>query len=117
MIIKSIGQLARTRFFLMMRFNQDNNKEQSRFKPGPYEIGEPVIGATYYCCTCGKSKKHPFCDHTHIGTKFEPIKFKCDEYKYSVLICGCQQTKTSPVCDTTCAKLWNDLKLSDNKPI
>ena len=32
-------------------------------------------GETYYYCTCGKSKNQPFCDGSHEGTKFKPLKF------------------------------------------
>ena len=28
----------------------------------------------YYYCACGKSKNQPFCDGSHTGSKFTPIK-------------------------------------------
>jgi CDGSH-type Zn-finger protein len=29
---------------------------------------------TYHFCTCGKSSKQPFCDGSHKGSEFVPIK-------------------------------------------
>eukprot|EP00826_Nyctotherus_ovalis_P003384 TRINITY_DN10689_c0_g2_i2.p1 TRINITY_DN10689_c0_g2~~TRINITY_DN10689_c0_g2_i2.p1 ORF type:complete len:118 (+),score=12.92 TRINITY_DN10689_c0_g2_i2:168-521(+) len=87
------------------------------FREGPYVLGEPVIGATYLYCTCGNSRSHPFCDHTHMGTSYAPMKFSFSEYKHSVLVCACKNTETPPLCDGTCAKSWKGLKLSDNEPV
>ena len=53
---------------------------------------------TYYWCSCGKSKKLPFCDGSHKDTKKVPLEFKIKEKK-QVAICSCQKTKTPPFCD------------------
>ncbi len=46
---------------------------------GPYSIAEPVFGAkNYFWCSCGMSKSQPFCDRSHAGTEFKPIKFSLD---------------------------------------
>lgn len=103
------------RWFSAKKFG--NSEKTVPFKEGPYVLGEPVVGATYLYCTCGKSKSHPFCDHTHIGSACAPIKFAFSEYKHSVLVCACRSTNTPPLCDGTCAKGWKGLKLSDNTPI
>ena len=46
---------------------------------GPYEVDNVNFGAkNYYWCSCGMSKKQPFCDSSHQGTLFKPIKFSLD---------------------------------------
>ena len=45
------------------------------------------------------SKKQPFCDRSHQGTLFSPLKFSLDEKKDQILVCGCKLTKTAPFCD------------------
>ena len=45
-------------------------------KLGPYEAKDVIYGSkNYYWCTCGMSRKQPFCDKSHIGTSFQPLKF------------------------------------------
>lgn len=36
---------------------------------------------SYWWCSCGKSSKQPFCDGSHEGTEFLPLKVKPDEEK------------------------------------
>lgn len=55
------------------------------------------VGKTYYYCTCGRSKDQPFCDGSHQGTEFTPIKFVADREEAS--FCQCKQTKNAPYCD------------------
>jgi len=39
----------------------------------------PVIeGQTYYWCSCGLSKKQPFCDGGHQGTEFKTYTLSGD---------------------------------------
>ena len=64
----------------------------------PYAIElEP---GDYFWCACGKSKKQPFCDGSHKGGEFNPIKFTQTE-KGKVWLCGCKQSKKKPFCDGT----------------
>lgn len=55
-------------------------------------------GRTYLWCACGKSKRQPYCDGSHAGTKFEPVTFKATVSK-NVFFCGCKHTKKAPLCD------------------
>ncbi len=53
----------------------------------------------YFWCTCGMSKKDPFCDGTHKeqgvkrSLKFKPAK------SGEANLCMCKKTSTPPYCD------------------
>ena len=55
-------------------------------------------GKSYYCCSCGKSSKQPFCDGSHKGTEFKPLAYKAELTK-KVFFCVCKQTNDQPFCD------------------
>ena len=55
-------------------------------------------GQEYHFCTCGRSKSQPFCDGSHNGTGFAPVKYVADE-KVMVAFCGCKQSCHQPYCD------------------
>ena len=59
---------------------------------------EALKGKSYYWCSCGKSKKQPFCDASHKGSEFNPIVYKAEETK-TVYFCVCKQTNNRPFCD------------------
>jgi len=63
---------------------------------GPYIID--VEPGTYYWCSCGKSKSQPFCDGSHAGTGFSPVKIEVKEAK-TLFLCGCKHTEHKPFCD------------------
>ena len=51
-------------------------------RAGESPIGINVIeGKSYFWCTCGISSKQPFCDGSHKGTKFIPLKYLADQSK------------------------------------
>jgi len=55
-------------------------------------------GEQYNWCSCGLSSKQPFCDGSHAGTDFKPVKYTADEDKL-VGFCGCKYSKNGPLCD------------------
>lgn len=55
-------------------------------------------GKSYFWCSCGLSKKQPFCDGSHTGTSFSPLRYDATESK-QVFFCGCKVTKSAPLCD------------------
>lgn len=72
-------------------------------------MSEPVIaaklpavleleGGTYFWCACGRSQNQPFCDGSHAGTGFTPIKLEIEESR-RVALCQCKHTGNSPLCD------------------
>ena len=67
----------------------------ARLKPYLVDVNE---GKTYFWCACGLSKKQPFCDGSHKGTGFEPLKWKANETGEK-LFCACKHTKGVPFCD------------------
>ncbi|MDA8255362.1 MAG: CDGSH iron-sulfur domain-containing protein [Betaproteobacteria bacterium] len=54
----------------------------------------------YYWCACGKSKTQPFCDGSHKGSEFSPVKYTAEESK-TVYFCGCKQSGNGALCDGT----------------
>ena len=59
---------------------------------------------TYWWCRCGRSEDQPFCDGSHAGTDFSPVKFEVEE-KRRMALCRCKHTEHQPRCDGTHASL------------
>ena len=72
-------------------------------KKGSYPV-DVEAGKKYFWCSCGRSKKQPFCDGAHSGTDFRPIQFAAEKSE-TVYFCGCKATKNRPRCDGTHSKL------------
>ena len=72
--------------------------------PFPLEVSG---GKTYFWCACGRSNTQPFCDGSHKGTEFSPVKYQAPRDKI-VFFCGCKQTGTGPVCDGSHTALATD---------
>ena len=55
-------------------------------RAGDAPIGVDVLESkSYYWCSCGLSKKQPFCDSAnHRGTDFKPLKFSLDKKKETI---------------------------------
>lgn len=61
----------------------------------------------YAWCSCGYSKKQPFCDGSHKTkpTELTPIIFK-PEKNGNYFLCRCKQTNNRPYCDLTHIKTF-----------
>jgi CDGSH iron-sulfur domain-containing protein 3 len=69
-----------------------------------FPVVQKVEPGTYFWCACGHSKSQPFCDGSHRGKGFAPIKTEITEAK-TVAWCGCKHSKNAPFCDGSHAKL------------
>lgn len=54
----------------------------------------------YAWCSCGNSKKQPFCDGSHEETGMYP-KIEIIEEEREVKWCGCKSSENAPFCDGT----------------
>jgi len=63
----------------------------------PYPV-QVEAGKSYYWCACGKSTSQPFCDGSHKGGEFTPMKYDATETK-TVYFCGCKHTANPVMCD------------------
>jgi CDGSH iron-sulfur domain-containing protein 3 len=63
----------------------------------PYAV-EVEAGKSYFWCSCGQSSKQPFCDGSHKGSGFSPVKWEAPENK-TVYFCGCKHSANKPLCD------------------
>ena len=61
-------------------------------------------GKSYFYCACGKSAKQPFCDGSHKGTEFEPVRYTAEK-SGTAYFCGCRASDKSPLCDGSHNKL------------
>ena len=59
---------------------------------------EVESGKSYFWCSCGLSQQQPFCDGSHKGTEFAPVRYQATESK-KVFFCGCKITASQPLCD------------------
>jgi CDGSH iron-sulfur domain-containing protein 3 len=70
---------------------------------GPYAV-DVEAGKTYFWCACGRSANQPFCDGSHRGTGFTPMKYEAADSE-TVYFCGCKHTQTTCFCDGSHSKL------------
>lgn len=68
----------------------------------PYAV--ELAPGDYWWCACGQSKRQPFCDSSHKGGPFTPVKFTVAEAQ-KVWLCGCKRTGGKPFCDGSHKKL------------
>ena len=69
----------------------------------PYKI-KVEKGKTYSWCSCGLSRKQPFCDGSHRKEgKFKSLKYLANENE-EVFFCGCKMTSHQPLCDGSHSK-------------
>jgi len=65
--------------------------------PMPVDV---EAGKSYFWCACGLSNTQPFCDGSHKGTGFAPVKYAAEE-DGKIFFCCCKHTGNAPLCDGT----------------
>jgi CDGSH-type Zn-finger protein len=65
---------------------------------------QPCSPGTFWWCACGHSKTQPFCDGSHKGTGFAPVKVELIEGK-TVAWCGCKRSGNGAFCDGSHARI------------
>ncbi len=68
-----------------------------RAADSPFAV-EVESGKSYFWCACGKSAKQPFCDGSHKGSEFNPVKYTAEK-DARLFFCGCKSTGNQPLCD------------------
>src|SRR5262245_39678193 len=63
--------------------------------PLPIEL---QAGKDYWWCACGRSAKQPFCDGSHKGTNFTPMKYTAEK-DGRAFFCTCKRSGKAPLCD------------------
>jgi CDGSH-type Zn-finger protein len=60
---------------------------------------EDLPPGDYWWCACGRSKSQPFCDGSHQGTRFTPVKISVTRPRSTLWLCGCKHSRRPPHCD------------------
>jgi CDGSH-type Zn-finger protein/quercetin dioxygenase-like cupin family protein len=66
------------------------------YKPHYCEL---EAGKSYLWCSCGLSRNQPFCDQSHQGTGFKPVRYIAASDGEEVLFCNCKHSGDKPFCD------------------
>lgn len=90
--------------------DEQNAPRIARFKPFYFK---PVPGKTYLWCACGRSASQPFCDGSHKGTQYQPLKYTAAAGEKEILLCGCKHSQMPPFCDGSHNNLRTVYELDD----
>eukprot|EP00112_Aurelia_sp_Birch-Aquarium-sp1_P007704 Seg1841.6 transcript_id=Seg1841.6/GoldUCD/mRNA.D3Y31 product="CDGSH iron-sulfur domain-containing protein 3 mitochondrial" protein_id=Seg1841.6/GoldUCD/D3Y31 len=78
---------------------------------GSCNVRDLMPGQTKLWCTCGLSKKQPWCDGSHKGTGFEPLKWTVPTKAQTTYeLCACKHTECPPLCDGSHTKVPLEVK-------
>lgn len=64
----------------------------------PYLL-EDLPPGEYAWCACGRSQRQPFCDGSHAGTGWLPVRFTVTPRTGTLWLCGCKHSRRKPHCD------------------
>jgi CDGSH-type Zn-finger protein len=89
--------------YILTSSKETKMNEPKRVSDTPYPV-EVESGKSYFWCACGESKSQPFCDGSHKGTEFSPVKYQATASKM-VFLCGCKASSSQPMCDGSHKKI------------
>ena len=69
--------------------------DKTAISPIPVDV---TAGTDYWWCACGRSKSQPFCDGSHKGSEFKPLRYTATETR-TLQFCVCKKTGNRPLCD------------------
>jgi len=69
----------------------------------PYAV-DVIAGKEYFWCSCGQSANQPFCDGSHKGSSFTPVKYE-PQKDGKAFFCGCKASANQPLCDGSHSRL------------
>ena len=69
-----------------------------------FPMVQNVEPGDYWWCSCGKSATQPFCDGSHKGSSFAPVKVTIDAAKTAAW-CACKHSQHKPFCDGSHSRL------------
>jgi CDGSH-type Zn-finger protein len=72
--------------------------------PQKFPIVQDAAAGTVWWCSCGQSKAQPFCDGSHKGSGFTPMKVEIGQIK-KVAWCACKHSSNKPFCDGSHSRL------------
>lgn len=87
------------------------------YDPVPQSAGtDPYVvkverNKVYWWCSCGRSRRQPWCDGSHKGTAFKPVMY-VPQVAGPKLMCGCKFSETRPLCNGT----HNWVKVNQHTP-
>ena len=86
---------------MLSAMSEPDPAEPQLAQRGPYVVELPP--GEYLWCACGRSKNQPFCDESHAGTPFRPIRFTVPPKRnpQTFWMCGCKRSRHKPFCDGT----------------
>tara|TARA_B110000305_G_C18822768_1_gene352152 strand:- start:137 stop:493 length:357 start_codon:yes stop_codon:yes gene_type:complete len=85
-----------TFFYLYLEKNKTMENLPKIVQKKPYLLDEKSGKKAF--CSCGLSKKDPYCDGSHKGTGFSPEIVEITEDR-KVAWCGCKNSKKGAFCD------------------
>ena len=85
-----------TFFYLYLEKNKTIENLPKIVQKKPYLVDEKSGKKAF--CSCGLSKKDPYCDASHKGTRLSPKIVKITEDR-KVAWCGCKNSKKGAFCD------------------
>lgn len=95
-------------FYPLVTSDKEGSEISKDFKFEKTTVLEPAVlrlkEGDYLYCTCGYSKNQPFCDGSHHGTKFQPIKFSIGKER-NYKLCQCKLCEKAPFCDDSHLKM------------